>query len=117
MWLSGNVMPSPDKPSFHKPVPVSRTICIYEQTPLTAVEGEAPLFKRINRKLIARVKANKEGYFECRLPAGRYSVFTVEPDGRFFANLFDGDGYIHVVDVKSRAVTPIEIQINYSAFY
>lgn len=117
MWLSGNVMPSPDKPAVHKPVPVSRVVCIYEQTPLTAAEGEAPLFKKINRKLIARVKADKKGYFQCTLPAGRYSVFTVEPDGRLFANLFDGDGHIHVVEVKSGAVASIEIQINYNAFY
>jgi hypothetical protein len=117
LWLEGNFMPSPDKPKARDGVPALRTVYIYELTKLGNVEGDAPLFAKINKSVIAKVKTNKEGFFQCKLKPGKYSIFTLEEDGKFFANLFEGDGSIASFEVKEGQVTTYDININYKAAY
>ena len=66
---------------------------------------------------MAQLKTNKEGYFQCKLPPGKYSIFTLEEDGKFFANLFDGEGNITPFEVKKGEVTRYDISINYKAAF
>lgn len=115
--LKGNVMPSPDAPKRNLGKGVLRTVYIYERTSLKQTVGEAPLFTAIQTKLVAKVKTTKEGYFQCKLLPGKYSIFTAEPDGKLFANLFEGDGSIAAFEVKANEVTNYAIKINYMAFY
>ncbi len=117
LWLEGNFMPSPDKPQSKGGVPVLRSIYIYEITKLSDVTGEAPLFSKINTALVAKVKSNNDGYFQCKLKLGRYSIFTLEEDGKFFANLFEGDGAIASFEVKEGEVVTYDIRINHKAAY
>ncbi len=117
LWLEGNFMPSPDKPKAGGGVPAPRTVYIYELTKLTDAEGEAPLFTKINKSLIAKAKTNKDGFFQCKLKPGKYSVFTLEEEGKFFASLFEGDGSIASFEVKEGEVTTYDIHINYKAAY
>ncbi len=117
LWLEGNVMPSPDAPNRGAGRAAVRTLQIYELTYLNQVEGQSPLFTKINTKLVATVKSNKEGYFQCQLKPGKYSIFTLEDDGHRFANLFEGNGEIAAFEVKAKAVTTYSITINYKAFY
>lgn len=116
-WLQGNMMPSPDEPNAANGNPIARTINIYEVVTFDDVQGEAPLFMAIKRKLVKTVKANSKGFYECELPAGVYSVFTVEPDGSFFANSFDGNGQINAVKIEQNRLSKLDIQINYKAAY
>lgn len=117
LWMEGNFMPSPDKPKPTVDMPAHRTIYIYTLTKLSETEGESPLFSRINSKLIAKVKTNKEGYFQCKLAPGKYSIFTLEEGGLFFANLFDGEGTITPFEVTKGSVTTYNISINYKAAF
>ena len=117
LWMEGNFMPSPDRTQSKVSTPAHRTIYIYKLIKLSEVEGESPLFSRINGKLIAKTKTNKEGYFQCKLTPGKYSIFTVEEDGLFFANLFDGEGNINPFEVKADEVTRVDININYKAAF
>lgn len=117
LWMEGNFMPSPDRPQHKESTPVLRTVYIYALTKLNETEGESPLFARINRAPIAKVKTNKDGYFQCKLTPGRYSIFTLEEDGRFFANLFDGEGSITPFEVKTGEVTRFDVNINYRAAF
>ncbi|MES2416717.1 MAG: carboxypeptidase regulatory-like domain-containing protein [Bacteroidota bacterium] len=117
LWSQGNQMPSPDKPQQNGSRPVQRTVYIYMRTKLKEAVGQPPLFSKIETKLVAKVKTNKEGYFQCKLEPGYYSAFTEEADGRLFANLFDGDGNIAAFEVKAGKLTTYPIHINYKAAY
>ncbi len=117
LWLQGNVMPSPDAPSRGTGKAAERRLHIYEVTKLDQVERQAPLFTKVNTRLIATTKTNKDGYFQCKLKPGRYSIFTVEEEGKLFANLFEGNGEIAPFEVKANGVVTYHITINHKAFY
>ena len=74
------------------------------------------IFQGVEPLLIKKTQSDEKGSFSIELPAGKYSVFTKEETG-FFANSFDGDGYIHVVEVKEGEVAEMTIQINYQAVF
>jgi len=116
-WLQGNMMPSPDEPRAANGNPIERTINIYEVVTFKDVKGQAPLFTQIEGKLVRTVKSNSKGFYECELPIGTYSVFTVEPEGNFFANSFDGNEQINAVKVEHGGIIKLDIQINYKAAY
>jgi len=117
LWMQGNFMPSPDRPQAKGGMPARRTVYIYRRTKLSETEGEAPLFTKINAALVAKTRTNKEGYFQCKLPPGKYSIFTWEEDGYFFANLSDGEGNITPFEVKTGEVTTYDIRVNYKAAF
>jgi hypothetical protein len=117
LWQQGNFMPSPDRPQQKESIPTMRIVYIYKLTKISEAEGEAPLFSKINTNLVAKVKTNKEGYFQCKLTAGKYSIFTLEEGGKLFGNLFDGNGSITPFEVKKGELTTLNININYKAFY
>jgi len=116
-WQQGNFMPSPDRPHQSAGVPAAREIYIYQVTKFSETTGESPLFSKIHTKLVAKVKTNKEGYFQCKLAPGRYSIFTLEEDGRFFASISEGDGSIMPFYVKANEVATVNININYKAAF
>ena len=117
VWMQGNMMPSPDFPNRGKGKPIYRIINIYEQTNLSQVKGNGPLFMSIDSKLIKTVRSNQSGFYEVKLLPGKYSIFTVEEDGKLFANSFDGEGFINVFEIKANEVVNLDIAINYKAFY
>lgn len=116
-WSQGNFMPSPDAPKANDSKAVVREIHIYKITNLSEAEGVSPLFTKLKTQLIAKVKTDTSGYFQCKLKPGKYSIFTAEEDGKLFANLFEGDGSIMPFEVKTNEVTTVNININYKAFY
>lgn len=117
LWLEGNFMPSIGQSSQKTITPTMRTVYIYKRTKVSETEGEMPLFSKINSVLVAKVKTNKEGFFQCKLAAGTYSIFTLESNGKFFASVTDGDGNIAPVEVRDGEVTKYEVNINYKAAY
>lgn len=116
-WVEGNMMPSPNAPKSTGKKDVIREIRIYEVVTFKDVEGEAPLFEKVKGKLVKTVKSNAKGFYKCELPAGRYSIFTVEEGAKLFANNFDGDGTINAVQIEAGKVVQLDIQINYKAAY
>jgi len=117
IWMEGNFMPSPDRLPRQENTAAVRTIHIYKATKLSDTEGEAPLFTKINKELVAKVKTNKAGYFQCKLAPGKYSIFTLEEENRFFANIFDGEGNISPFEVKANEVSRYDIRVNYKAAF
>jgi hypothetical protein len=121
LFLQGNQMPSPDKKNTGGK-PAMRKILIYELTKLNETEGQSPLFKEIKSRLVATVTSNTEGYFQCKLPIGKYSIFTEEKEADanvklFFANLFEGNGEITPFEVIANKISRYDIKINYKAYY
>ncbi|MDQ8003602.1 MAG: hypothetical protein REI64_02315 [Pedobacter sp.] len=116
-WLSGNMMPSPDEPRAMEGRPVERQINIYKVVTFNQVQGNAPLFKAIEGKLVKSVKSNAKGFYQCDLDPGVYSVFVLEKNGELFANISNGRGQINPITVQSGNSTKLDIQINYEAAY
>ena len=117
IWQEGNMMPSPDAPVKNAGKPIERTLRIYELTTLKQVSGDMPLFKSNSAVLVAETKSDTAGNFQCKLKAGMYSIFTVEPENELFANLFNDKGEIAVFEVKDGTLTKVDININYKAAF
>ncbi len=114
---TGNQMPSPDeKPTG--PQPVKTTIYFYELTNKNQVvaTGTQPFYTAINTKFIDSTVSNKKGEFAIELLPGQYSAFT-KVDGKFYANLFDGQNNIQPVTVEANKVAQLNITISAKAFY
>lgn len=114
----GNFMPGPDqKPERNSGKVSQRTVYIYAVTTGAQTEGEGPLYKAINRPLVAQVKTDDKGFFECKLAPGVYSLFTGEDGGMFFASLSNGKGELNPVEVFAKKVTVCDIVVNHKAVY
>ncbi len=117
LWKQGNSMPSPGAIKPNNGSPIERTIQIYEVAKFSDAEGESPLFKNLRTKLVATVKSTADGYFQCKLPVGTYSIFTVEEGNQLFASLSNGQGEVASFEVRENEVTNYDIVVNYKAFY
>jgi hypothetical protein len=115
LWLEGNQMPGFGN-SRTPPKGISREILFYEPTRMDQAKYADGLYSDIQTKLIAKATSNKTGEFEVTLPDGEYSVFIQEPEG-LFANTFDGNGRINVIEVKKGVYSKIKIQVNYKAAF
>ena len=119
-WVEGNLMPSIGDDSYTQRingVPVERDIYIFSPVKQeNTIRGGGSFFKSVNGKLVARLKSNRDGTFKVDLPIGTYSIFVMEEQG-YFANIFDGNGYINPVTVHANEFTEIKILVNYKAVY
>ncbi|GAB4344706.1 MAG: hypothetical protein OHK0038_24940 [Flammeovirgaceae bacterium] len=120
VWKEGNHMPQivekGSKPQMGKTMGIRREIFVYEPTKMTDTKGEAPFFIQPRTKRVAIAASNSDGDFKIALPVGKYSIFVREEKG-LFANAFDGEGYICLVEVKENQITEIEIIVDYQAAY
>src|SRR5690554_7533955 len=119
-WLEGNQMPqmldegeTPDRPAKKG---VKRTIKIHELTHINQARLGDALFGDIETPLVKEIETDDSGNFSVELPAGMYSLFTVEETGHF-ANILDLDSYINPFEVKEGEWTQADILINYQAAY
>jgi len=112
----GNMMPGPDKKESAKKG-VQRTVYIYSVATGSQAVGEAPLFKSVKSKLVAKVESDSTGFYQCNLKPGRYSVLTLEKSGQFFSGLSNANTELSPVEVLENAVAVYDIMINYNAVY
>lgn len=116
IWKSGNQMPSPDAPPS-KGRGVQRTLYIYELTNSTQVNTVDGVFHtNIQTPLVTQIVTDANGKFAVSLKPGKYSLFSQEEQG-MYANLFDGEMNINLVEVQEGQVTNVEFLINYQASY
>ncbi|MFT5917075.1 MAG: hypothetical protein ACI81T_003589, partial [Bacteroidia bacterium] len=85
-------------------------------TKMNELENDGTIFQGVEERMFRFVSSDKSGKFSVNLAAGKYSVFTKEKTG-FFANSFDGEGNINLVEVKEGEMTELNIQINYAASF
>jgi hypothetical protein len=119
IWKAGNFMPQVGvKPSTPKGLPVVREVYIYQLTNEKQTEPaeEAGFYRKINSKLVKKVKSDKKGMYSVTLPMGYYSLFTKEEKG-FYANLFDDAMNINPVQVHKGKWAKFEFVIDYQAVY
>ena len=118
IWLEGNMMPTLGGETTSKSTgePIQREIYIYALTNRDQTVISGRFFSKINNELIATVQSNQQGIFAVELPPGKYSIMIKEEKG-LYANLFDGRGNIHPVEVQANKVTEITIKVDYEAAY
>ncbi len=97
----------------------AKTVIVFKKVNLLNClkeEGKSTFYTKINSPLIDSVITDQNGYFFLALSPGEYSLFVRER-GLFYANLFDGDGFIFPVRVEKGKVTEVNIKIDYKATY
>jgi hypothetical protein len=115
LWVEGNQMPGPGK-EMSAGKPVSREVVLFAPLKISQMEGHGPVFEKMKEKPLQILTTTEKGTVEMSLPAGQYSVFTKEASG-LFANSFDGEGYIQLIEIRKDETTRLTIQINYEAAY
>lgn len=115
-FSEGNMMPGPGK-NTPGPKGVQRNVFIYAVATAADAVGEGPLYTAVNRPLVAKIKTDTAGFFQCKLKPGRYSVFTEEKDGKFFSSLSNDKGELSPAEVLSNQVLEYNILVNYGAVY
>ncbi|MEO0099758.1 MAG: carboxypeptidase-like regulatory domain-containing protein [candidate division WOR-3 bacterium] len=114
IW-EGDFMPPSQGRIYYEP----KTVLVFKKVNLLNClkeEGKSTFYTKINSPLIDSVITDQNGYFFLALPPGEYSLFVRER-GLFYANLFDGDGFIFPVRVEKGKVTEVNIKIDYKATY
>jgi hypothetical protein len=114
IWEEGNQMPGPGKKNTGKGI--AREIHVYEMTTMEQTTRQNGFYKEIKTRFVASTVSKADGSYKLKLPPGKYSVFTKEPEG-LFANLFDQNGGINTVEVTAGKFVPLEIKVNYKAAY
>jgi hypothetical protein len=116
VWFwEGNFMPmSPTG----KITPAVRKILVYTPTRTDSAlrVGYGGFYSHILTTLVAEGTSNDSGFFQVPLQSGRYSLFVKE-DTLFYANSFDGRGYIQPVNILSDSITAVKIDITYRATF
>ncbi len=111
----GNQMPGPGR-KLSAGQPVAREVLVYQLTNTNQAQSSGTIFTGIKTALVAKTRSNAKGYFELKLPAGKYSVFVQEQEG-LYANYFDGQGNLNPVEVIKNSVTNRNITINNKAVF
>lgn len=115
--LTGNQMPKVGRPAT-TPKPYPTTVYFYEPTNLSqAIQiNNSSLFLSISTKLVASIQTDANGVYLQALPAGKYSVFVKVRDN-YFANLYDVQNNINIVNVEKGILTEHKIVVNNAAAY
>ena len=98
-------------------VGVRREVLIYPLMNRSRLEDlEGGFYALPDQEPLKTVSSGNDGTFSLRLDPGSYSLFVKE-DGKLYANLSDGEGNVHPVEVEAGKVTEIEFKITYAAYY
>jgi hypothetical protein len=115
--ITGNQMPKIGRPA-PTPKAYPTTVYFYEPTNISqAVQtNNSALFSFISTKLIDSIKTDANGLFTQALPVGKYSVL-VKVRNSYFANLYDVQNNINIVNVEKGKLTEHKIVVNNDAAY
>ena len=99
-------------------IPVQRDVLAHTITHFDSVDrvGVSAFYNSIGTTLVSEVRSNDSGFFQIPLLPGEYSIFVLE-DTLFYANVFNGQGFIYPVSVFNDSVTQIDFNITYKATY
>ena len=117
LW-EGDFMPHPQGGSGGTITPVPRQIVVHNATSINAVQqvDYSPFYTRIFTRQVGSTNSNLKGFFQIALPVGTYSFFIIE-NSLYYANGFDGQGYICPVTVLKDSLTLVKLNITYKATF
>ena len=114
LFWEGNFMPGDGNGTK---LPVQRELLVYELTNLADVTSEGNgFYSAISTRLVASTLSGADGRFAVQLPAGRFSLFVRE-QSMFYTNGGDSQGFIYPIDVAADAVTGVQFDITYAAYF
>ena len=115
--VMGNQMPSPDLEN-EEPGGFSTTVFFFEPTLLNmgVSTGEQGVFLMTNKKLVAKVLAEKDGSFKLKLKPGKYSVLLGK-DSQYYSNISDMEGLINPVEISKSNNKRITLRADWGAIY
>ena len=115
--IMGNQMPSPDLAN-EEPGGVSTTVYFFEPTLVNMglPTGEQGVFMMTDKKLVAKVLAEKDGSFKLKLKPGKYSVLLGK-DGQYYSNLSDLEGLINPIEINKSSKKPLVLKADWGAIY
>lgn len=115
--VMGNQMPSPDLEN-EEPGGFSTTVFFFEPTLMNMglSTGEQGVFLMTNKKLVAKVLAEKDGSFKLKLKPGKYSVLLGK-DGQYYSNISDLEGLINPIQINKSNNKPITLRADWGAIY
>lgn len=118
VWrVTGNQMPSPDMPT---PSYGGYATQVYFYSPTNQRDvrraGRQGFYAYIPSSLVAKASTDAAGRFRVRLTPGRYSVF-IGKDSLFYANILDGEGFLHPLVIARDGKRHIELKADWDARY
>lgn len=115
--VMGNQMPSPDLEN-EEPGGFSTTVFFFEPTLMNmgVSTGEQGVFLMTNKKLVAKVLAEKDGSFKLKLKPGKYSVLLGK-DGQYYSNISDLEGLINPIQINKGNNKAIALKADWGAIY
>ncbi len=118
VWLwEGDFMPGPGGAKRGKVTAVRREVRVYEPVPVKDLDPpKGTEFKKIKAKLVKKVTSHTNGFYQISLKPGRYSIFVKE-GSHYYANWFDGQGYVLPVTVVKDSVTKFQIDVKSGATF
>lgn len=115
--VMGNQMPSPDLEN-EVPGGFSTTVFFFEPTLVNMgmPTGEQGVFLMTNKKLVAKVLAEKDGSFKLKISPGKYSVLLGK-EGQYYSNISDLEGLINPIEINKRTQFPIVLRADWGAIF
>jgi len=115
--IMGNQMPSPDLAN-EEPGGFSTTVYFFEPTLVNMglPTGEQGVFMMTDKKLVAKVLAEKDGSFKLKLKPGKYSVLLGK-EGQYYSNISDLEGMINPVEINKSSKKPLVLKADWGAIY
>jgi hypothetical protein len=115
--VMGNQMPSPDLEN-EEPAGFGTTVFFFEPTLMNmgVPTGEQGVFLMTNKKLVAKVLAEKDGSFKLNLKPGKYSVLLGK-DGQYYSNISDLEGLINPIEINKRTPKHVILKADWGAIY
>ena len=115
--IMGNQMPSPDQAN-EEPGGFSTTVYFFEPTLVNMglPTGEQGVFMMTDKKLVAKVLAEKDGSFKLKLKPGKYSVLLGK-EGQYYSNISDLEGMINPVEINKGSKKPLVLKADWGAIY
>jgi hypothetical protein len=115
--VMGNQMPSPDL-AKEEPGGFRTTVYFFEPTLVNMglPTGEQGVFMMTDKKLVAKVLAEKDGSFKLKLKPGKYSVLLGK-DGQYYSNISDLEGLINPIEINKSSKKPLILKADWGAIY
>jgi hypothetical protein len=115
--IMGNQMPSPDLAN-EEPGGFCTTVYFFEPTLVNMglPTGEQGVFMMTDKKLVAKVLAEKDGSFKLKLKPGKYSVLLGK-DGKYYSNISDLEGLINPIEINKSSKKPLVLKADWGAIY
>lgn len=112
----GNLMPSPDAPPRQPRGYKGVNVCLFNPLVLGQnVEGSGPIFPK-DYKPHYCTQTDSLGYYQIQADTGIYTLMVEVPEG-WFANSFDGRGFVQHVIVTENRKSTLDVDVNHNATY